>query len=185
MANRLFGVASNNALSQTRKVLQEIDCEKTDFKLSLFKNIILTGNRTFTVEEKDIDIWLDKYEIGQNTYTILSLLYPNLKLDQTSFHQDHCHPYSGFEKKNLSLLNLSDEKIEEWQFKRNLLPNLQFLEGHENESKNNNPLKEWIQSGKEIKYMPSNVPLELKDFDKFFEERRKLLKNELKNIFGI
>lgn len=185
MANRLFGVASNNALSQTRKVLQGIDCKKTDFKLSLFNNIILTGNRTFTVEDKDIDIWLDKYEIGQNTYTILSLLYPDLNLDQTSFHQDHCHPYSGFEKKNLSVLNLSDEKIEEWQFKRNLLPNLQFLERSKNESKNNTPLKDWIQSGNKIEYMPSNVSLELKDFDKFFEERRKLLKNELKNVFEI
>ena len=82
-------------------------------------------------------------------------------------------------------VNLSDEKIEEWQFKRNLLPNLQFLERSKNESKNNTPLKDWIQSGNKIEYMPSNVSLELKDFDKFFEERRKLLKNELKNVFGI
>jgi uncharacterized protein with ParB-like and HNH nuclease domain len=185
MANRLFGIASNNALSQTRKALQNIDCKKTPFNLSLFKNIVLTGNRTFTVEEKDIDVWLDKYEIGQNTYTILLLLYPNLKLDQTSFHQDHCHPYAGFDKKNLSNLNLSDEEISKWQFKRNLLPNLQFLEGHENEAKNKTPLKDWIDSGNEIKYMPSNVSLELKDFCIFFEERRKLIKAELKNIFNI
>ena len=185
LAKRLFGVSSNYALLSTRNALKELNCKKIDFSLNLFGNVSLTGGRTFAVDEKEIDRWLDNYEKGQSTYIILSLLYPNLKLNQVSFHQDHCHPYVQFEKKNIESLNLSDEKIAEWQKMRNLLPNLQFLEGTENEHKNKTPLKKWIEEGNDFSYHPEGISLEFKDFEKFFEERRKLIKNKLKEIFEV
>ena len=184
-AKRLFGIASNEALNVTRNALKNIDCTQTPFSLALFKNITLTGARTFTVTESDIDYWLDNYEKGQNTYTLLSLLYPNLKLSQFSFHQDHCHPYAGFEEKHISELGLSPEKIEEWKKKRNLLPNLQFLEGSENESKNQTPLEKWVSPSRDFLYHPKDVSLELKDFDTFFEARKAMMKNKLMEIFEI
>ena len=186
MAKRLFGVASNNALNSTRNTLKSINCKKTSFTLSLFNDVTLTGGRTFKVDEKmDIDYWLDNYEKGQNTYILLSLLYPNLKLSQVSFHQDHCHPYIEFDNKNIASLGLTQEKVADWQKKRNLLPNLQFLEGSENESKNKMPIKQWVANGNDFKYHPVGISLELKDFDIFFEKRRELIKKELKTIFEI
>jgi hypothetical protein len=65
------------------------------------------------------------------------------------------------------------------------LPNLQFLEGAENESKNKTPLKEWVEEGNDFEYHPEGVSLELKDFDTFFTERRKLIKEELMKIFEL
>ena len=185
LAKRLFGVASNSALSTTRNVLKNLDCKHTAFNLKLFENATLVGGRTFTIDENELDRWLDTYEKGQSTYILLSLLYPNLKLSQVAFHQDHCHPYTAFENKNIATLGLDDEKVKEWQKKRNLLPNLQFLEGAENESKNKTPLKEWVEEGNDFEYHPENISLELKDFDTFFTERRKLMKDELKKIFEI
>lgn len=185
LAKRLFGVASNSALSTTRNVLKNLDCKHTAFSLKLFENATLVGGRTFTIDENELDRWLDTYEKGQSTYIILSLLYPNLKLSQVAFHQDHCHPYAGFENKNIAVLGLDDEKVKEWQKKRNLLPNLQFLEGAENESKNKTPLKEWVEEGNDFEYHPENISLELKDFDVFFVERRKLIRDKLKEIFEI
>ena len=184
-AKRLFGIASNEALNVTRNALKNIDCTQTPFSLALFKNITLTGARTFTVTESDIDYWLDNYEKGQNTYTLLSLLYPDLKLSQFSFHQDHCHPYAGFEEKHISELGLSPEKIEEWKKKRNLLPNLQFLKDSENESKNQTPLEKWVSPSRDFLYHPKDVSLALKDFDTFFEERKTMMKNNLMEIFEI
>lgn len=185
MAQRLFGVASNDALNKTRNVLKNLNCKKAVFSLSLFAEITLTGGRTFTVTEKDIDLWLDNYEKGQSTYLLLALLYPNYKLSQVSFHQDHCHPHVSFDSKNIAALNLPEEKVKEWQKKRNLLPNLQFLEGTENEHKNKTPLIQWVQEGNSFAYSPAGVSLELKDFDEFFKERRKLIKKELAAIFGV
>lgn len=184
-AKRLFGVASNDALNSTRKALTEIDCKKTTFSLSIFSKIILTGGRTFTVNVSDIDYWLDNYEKGQSTYLLLSLLYPNLKLSQVSFHQDHCHPYVGFDTKALSRIGISGDKIKAWQKMRNLLPNLQFLEGKENESKNKTPLAEWVNSGKDFEYHPKDISLAIKDFENFYKERRTLMKNKLMSIFEI
>lgn len=185
LAKRLFGIASNDALNSTRNALKCIDCKHTPFSLDLFSKITLTGGRTFTVDSTNIDYWLDTYEKGPNTYVILSLLYPNLKLSQVAFHQDHCHPYAGFGNKAISVLGLDDDKVKEWQKKRNLLPNLQFLEGAENESKNKTPLIDWVDKGNSFSYRPQNISLELKDFDEFFKQRRALIKKELLNIFGV
>lgn len=185
LAKRLFGVASNSALTTTRNELKKIDCKNTPFSLKLFEKVELVGGRTFKIDEVELDRWLDKYEKGQSTYILLSLLYPNLKLSQVAFHQDHCHPYIGFENKNIALLGLDDDKVKDWQKKRNLLPNLQFLEGAENESKNKTPLKDWVAEGNDFEFHPEGVSLELKNFDAFFDERRKLIKEELKKIFDL
>ena len=80
---------------------------------------------------------------------------------------------------------MSEDVIKDWQRKRNLLPNLQFLEGCENESKNKTPLKEWVKAGNDFKYHPDGVSLELKDFETFFVQRRKLIKIELMKIFEL
>ena len=122
-----------------------------------------------------------------DSYTILTLLYPTLKLNQVAFHQDHCHPYAGFSSTELKLMGLVDEKISEWQHKRNLIPNLQLLEGRENECKNKTPLKKWLEEDPRhtIAYMPADVSVELKDFESFFEGRRKLIKAELMRVFHV
>jgi hypothetical protein len=185
MAKNLFGVASNSALNSTRNSLKSLNCEKMPFTLSLFTNVVLTGDRNFNVTEKDIEDWLNKYEKGKNTYVLLTLLYPNHKLNQVSFHQDHCHPHVGFDNKNIKNLKISDDKIKDWQRKRNLLPNLQFLEGKENTIKSKTPLKDWVAINGPIQYCPKDVSLELKDFDYFFESRKNLMKNELMNLFDI
>ena len=157
MAKRLFGVASNSALNNTRNALKQVDCKKTSFSLSLFSNVTLTGNRDFSVSKENIDYWLDNYEKGQSTYILLALLYPDLKLSQVSFHQDHCHPYTSFDDKKIRKLGISKAKQTDWQKKRNLLPNLQFLKGSENESKNKTPLKEWVEKGNTFDYYPTMI----------------------------
>ena len=73
----------------------------------------------------------------------------------------------------------------QWKKKRNLLPNLQFLEGSENESKNQTPLEKWVSPSRDFLYHPKDVSLELKDFDTFFEARKTMMKNKLMEIFEI
>lgn len=185
MAKGLFGVASNSSLSESRRVLRDINCAKTPFSLSLFKDIILTGNRTFTVSTTEIENWVDTFEKGNNTYILLTLLYPHLKLNQQSFHQDHCHPWAWFENKKIAELDLDPKTVEKWQKMRNRLPNLQFLEGSENESKNKTPLKDWVAAGNDFDYHPVRASLELKDFAKFYKSRRTLILKELNSIFDL
>ena len=184
-AKGLFGVASNSALKNARDALKAVDCAKTPFDMSLFDSVMMTGGRDFKVRESDIDFWLGKYEKGSNTLVLLLLLYPNLKVDQVVFHQDHVHPYALFETKHIKQYGLPKETIERWRKQRNLLPNLQLLEGKENEEKNKTPLLQWVAQGHSFDYFPEAVSLEITNFDAFFEARKKLMKQRLAEVFGV
>lgn len=181
----LFGVASNTAITETRKAVQAItNYKKTPFTLDLFKDVKLTGDLNFKVTQDTIDRCFE-YEKGSYTFMILSLLYPEIKLEAMSFHQDHVHPYTGFDNKKIKALNLDKDTIAKWQSMRNKLPNLELLQGSENESKNAMQLKERLAKGNKVKFMPDGISTEFKDFEKFYEEREKIMKNELSSILGV
>ena len=99
-------------------------------------------------------------------------------------HKDHLHPESMFCKKELKKLNLSEEDMEFYLDKNNWnsILNLQLLYGNDNESKNNESLKEWVEKNK-INCKKQLIPekyTDAADFKKFIEARKILLKEKLK-----
>jgi uncharacterized protein with ParB-like and HNH nuclease domain len=181
----LFGVASNTAITETRKAVQAItNFKKTPFTLDLFKDVKLTGDLNFKVTKETIDRCFE-YEKGSYTFMVLSLLYPEVKLEAMSFHQDHVHPYTGFDNKKIKTLILDKDTVTKWQSMRNKLPNLELLQGPENESKNAMPLKDWLAKGNSVKFMKEGISTEFKDFEKFYEERESIMKKELSSILGV
>lgn len=185
---QIFGSSNTTALTKVRTVLEKTPGK---FNYSLLQDIRFHGDNTLRYTDMDIESLLDTYEIGPYTFMLLSLLYPNLKYEQVGFHQDHLHPYSAFETKKLTGLILPDgneitpEKIQEWQHLRNTIPNLQLLEGRENESKNKSPLEKWMNEPKNrdcVKYLPTNVPLDLCHFEEFYTARKMMMCNQLKSI---
>lgn len=117
---------------------------------------------------------------------ILSLLYPEIKIDQVEFHQDHMHPVFEFNPDNLKEKGLSDNDIKDFQIMKDQLPNLQLLKGLENKSKSKTPLKEWLAQGNERdKYLPKDISTELKDFRTFYNERKKVMKTKLIDILEV
>lgn len=178
---QIFGTASNSALTIIREALSG-KCNQ--FTLSALSSVRFTGDRNLRYTEDEI-VSLFDLEKGAYTFMVLSLLYPNLKYSQKGFHQDHMHPYSAFNDKNLKSLPLDDTKRIEWQQMRNKLANLQLLEGRENESKNSTSLNEWLKepmNSDNVKYLPSSVSYDLCEFDTFMIERQKLMSAELKRI---
>ena len=180
---QLFGAAGNAALSKTKKAIDEHKISKEGFKLNYFKELKFVADRDFVIRDEDLEKMLDYDKGSAYSFMVLSLLYPELKLGQIEWHQDHMHPYTKFKTENLKKYNLSNEQIEDWQILRNKIPNLQLLEGKENESKNKKDLEEWLLTHT-VKYLP-NVSYKLENFEEFFKERKKLLKNKLKEIFGL
>lgn len=178
----LYGVASNAALTSTRAALEKLNCKKVDFDIILFDSVILVGDRDFKIREDDINSYMDK-EKGKYTFYILSLLYPNLKLDQVKFHQDHAHPYNAFE--NLDKDKLTKEQIDRWKILRDTLPNLELLEGSENESKNDMSLTDWINKGNKVEYSDEKESTDLYNFDNYYKKRKEKMITELKRIFDV
>ena len=183
---QIFGVASNQAISSVRNEMNKAIQKKEKFKMEILSELSLVGDRNFLINDDYLET-LFKYDKGPYTFMILTLLYPNIIVNGTyKFHQDHMHPFTGFVDSKLKAINIDENTIHRWKKDRNKLANLQLLQSDENESKNRSPLIDWLQTHQsEVKYLPENISYELKNFDEFFKERKNLLKNQLKEIFGI
>ena len=186
---QVFGAATNSALTSIREALKAAPTDS--FKMGNLLKVRFTGERTLRYTSEEIDAMFDTYEIGAYTFMLLSLLYPNLKYSQKGFHQDHMHPYAGFEESKIANLKLPDGSIiddvrkDEWRRRRNTLANLQLLEGRENERKNATPLVDWIKviaNSENAKYMPSDSSFELSHFEDFMDKRQRLMSDALKAI---
>lgn len=106
------------------------------------------------------------------TYFVLSTLHLN-HFDFSQPHDiDHLHPKDNIEKGKL--------KSEQC----NSIVNLQLLEEKNNrKEKNSLPLEDWVKTDPQKKvsdsFIPAGISLAVKDFDKFYEERKKLMVSEL------
>jgi uncharacterized protein with ParB-like and HNH nuclease domain len=165
--------------------------KNTRFSFTEYQHTKLSGGKKLTIDAEDVEGFLD-YKKGAFTFLLLSVLYPDLKLDQISFHQDHMHPYSKFKPSKLKTIGLTDEVINTWLDMRDQLPNLQLLEGQENTQKQATDLAKWVDdnAGDETYYRKRNYilpkqSLNLSDFDDFFINRRHLLRKSLHKLFGI
>lgn len=186
---QIFSTASNSALTYIRDELTAAPSDS--FSMENLKNIRFTSGINLCYTADEIDAMFETYEIGAKTFMILSLLYPHLKYSQKGFHQDHMHPYAGFEESKIKDLVLPDGTVidddtkEEWRRRRNTLANLQLLEGRENESKKATPLVDWLKvtgNRENTKYLPEDVSCELANFEEFMEKRQELMSKKLKEI---
>ena len=70
----------------------------------------------------------------------------------------------------------------------NTIINLQLLDESRNKSKQDMPLKDWVEAFKpdmDAQLIPRNVNLDTSDIDIFFKERKKLLAQKLRDVFSI
>jgi hypothetical protein len=170
----IYGSSGDQVLAAVRKAMA--DCRKAglDFDLAAFESSVrLPGGKSFAVSEETLDELLLSLK-GPRTFALLSMLTPHLKFEQIHFHQDHIHPHARFSTPSLRKLRLADEQVWDWQAKCNALPNLQLLEGHENQSKQATPFAEWLTAEfpnlREAKtflhrhHIPDDVSLDLGNF---------------------
>lgn len=129
-------------------------------------------------------------------FAILSFLYPNLDYKNNDFHKDHLHAENLYKeyKKLGEAKKLKDTNYNYYDFYAyDSLPNLQMLDANENKAKQDKPLEQWIKEScknksdrKEFlkRHLIPDVDLSLENFDNFYEERKKLLMDELKKILN-
>lgn len=200
LLKQIYGGQGDLVLSTIRDALRKKDrdnyvLEQTDFSFNLLLNAKLPGNKALIITNEDIEEILE-YRKGPYTFMMLSLLYPNLRFGQVKFHQDHIHPASLFTDAKLKKYDISKEKWKRWQEMKDRLPNLQLMEGKENESKNKTPFKNWlygkdanknpnvsdIDRFKKDNYISTGLSLDFEDFEYFYEARKNMLKDEIKKV---
>lgn len=192
LVKKIYGGQSDTVISHIREALKNSQIIKNrkfnfddlanEFELRSFKQLKITKD--------DLDEILN-YKKGAYSFMILSLLYPQLRYGQVKFHQDHIHPDSFFTNAKLKELNLSKDEIVKWRDKKDRLPNLQILEKRDNQSKNKTEFKTWLniienkgadkQKYIADNYIPLNTSYDIKNFNEFYMERRKILMQQIMN----
>ncbi len=178
----LFGVAGNSTLTETRRCLKG----QKQFSMSLFKDIVLAGSRTFKLNNDDeIRHWLETYKKGDKySFMILSLLDPNFDGSKI-VDEDHLYPES--------LL----KKYPEYDSYKDSLLNLNLLQAKENRKiKSDMLLDDYIKQlenknvdpNSVIKFLPK-LDEELKsysidEFLTFCQKRENLMVDAIKNIIS-
>ena len=124
---------------------------------------------------------------GEALY-FLGLGWLNQKAE-IKYDQDHLHPAEGFNRLCPNGVPLKDWM--RWQQGYNKLPNLQYLSASDNRSKNQTSLYEYYHNELDSRrqrdfvqqgMIPEGVSLELRDFGNFYEKRRELLRDKLREL---
>lgn len=206
MIKKIFSASVEGVLTSILSRLKQTNLDgeielrcKDHFDFDALKHIEFQ-EKTLKMEEADIDDILNLKK-GPLTFMVLSLLYPELKLGEVKWHQDHIHPQYGFEKKRLIKyfaergMLIDDVTAKEWARKANTLVNLQLLTGKQNQEKSKTPLTKWIfdqhpEDDKRQKYceehfVDTEIGFELENFDAYYAKRAEHLKNKLIEIFGV
>ncbi len=187
LIKRVFGGTSDNTLTQIRRTftddisVNKIDPELKEFPVSdMFKYI----KKDTSVGDDFIEEILYTQKDDRYAFSILSLLYPNLDYRNNDFHKDHIHAESMYEY-------LSDEdKYNYGWVAYNSIYNLQMLDANENMSKQDSKLDEWVnfetsddsrEQFLKLHLIP-NVNLDISNFEEFFEERKIILMDKIRNI---
>ncbi|MCD5383768.1 DUF262 domain-containing protein [candidate division WOR-3 bacterium] len=201
LLKQTYGGQGDRVLANIRDALTEKESKENGskryklrqntFSFDLLKNAKLPGAKSLKITDDDVEEILE-YRKGPYTFMVLSLLYPNLRLGQVKFHQDHIHPASLFTDAKLRKYGISQDKWKKWQEMKDMLPNLQLMEGSENESKNKTPFKDWLNNTysdeternnfMKDNYIPEGISIEFIDFEMFYEKRKKILEEKIKEV---
>lgn len=118
---------------------------------------------------------------------ILYYLSLNWIKNGPKYEQDHIHPHERFYKDKPTGINMTDWA--EWRKLSNRLPNLQYLEGRPNASKQDIPLLEYYNDMNTVQqaefkinsYIP-DTSFEISNFGEFYRLRKEILENEIKKL---
>ena len=190
----IFGGRSDYVLRNMRGILQSTNVKTfpADIIYSQFRKEYFIDNIVLD------DLLKSQYNSVDGSYLLL-LLYPDVVQSYgANVHQDHMHPQSVF-KDRKKVTELIPEK--DWDFALNeenwnSVLNLQLLPGRENSSKQDVPLKKWVEEHLKdytpreicdklyVDESPNLDLLEYQNFRDFIESRRVKLKEKLLNIIG-
>ncbi len=151
---------------------------------------LLDEKSEFRVTEGKIE---DILAVGKNnriTEEILYLLSREWYNDTLKYELDHLHPASRFKETNPIGVSISDWS--NWRKVCDTLPNLNLLEGRSNASKSAESLQafyddmndEQKQVFRKHAMIPDGVSLELQDFGIFYEKRKELLREKIRELLN-
>ena len=188
----VFGRAADSLLTSLRRVIRENLDDPEGFPLDKILAGYRGTARDLTFDDVFVDRLLATQKDDPNCYSILALFQPDVDIQQI-LHSDHLHPAAGFGKDRLNQLDYlaGNRELRAYYEDRaiwNCVCNLWLLTESENTSKQDEPLKEWLEPrlGKTTldPLIPPGTSLDFADYKDFIEKRRAFLKTMLEGLVG-
>lgn len=191
LLRRVFGGKPDNVI----KIIRDLNKEnRGEFPLVEIIEKFKGTNKSLLFSDDEIENLLQQKYGTPYTYSLLSLLYPSLDFNN-KFHVDHIFAKNLFTKKTLLEHGISIENIDGYQFRMNDIANLQLLEDIPNMEKQDKPFDIWLPSVypteqeqndfKTKHFIPKNLDLKLSNFIVFYEKRRNLIIEAIKELTKI
>lgn len=175
--------------SGTTNKLQQMKSNINSFNFEFTLDMLNQMNDLRVTESKIEDV-LNSEKGSRVAGEVLYYLSINWINKNFKYEQDHLHPDNRF---NLSRPStVTQEEWKRWCGIRNRLPNLHLLEGRSNGSKNDMSLIDYCNDMNEMQkteffqksMIPHNISLEIQDFGKFYEARRSILMQKIRDLLG-
>ena len=189
-----FGGNSDNVLSNMRdEIDRQFNLTKT-FNYDELKNKKSFVRKFFLKDSDDIEDVVDDtmYGTARAYYILSQMSSADYSGKDKKYHMDHIHPKAGFTEGKLAECGCKD-RLQDWLEMRNQLPNLQLLRELYNKEKSKTPIAEYVASMpskmaknfRKENFLPPISDLELKKFDKFYEDRKERIVKELCKILDV
>lgn len=188
LLGRVFGEQADRLLTDLRRLLQDIG-RHDQFPEDALGHYLRRRGMSFSVEQ--IDAFANETGANDaNAFLLLSLLAPGLNRQEGGFHIYHLHPVAYSTKERLSDAGLSPAAIawarEHW----NRLPNLSMLPDHLADGQPTAKLADWIDrhdNSRQVRTLAliPDVDLDVAHFQAFYEARRQMLVEELRQRLGV
>lgn len=189
LLKRVFGGQADAILSSMRSVIRENIKSTAYFPLEQVIEKFQGSNKDLRFDDEFLHNLLDTQYGEGRCRVLLHLLFPEMSSTET-FHIDHLHAKSEFDRSSLKVHEFLTENRELMEFYANPvhwngMANLHLLNDSQNLSKKARRLSEWVGSSgitvtkQSLLLGEDNVSLEFNEFREFYIQRRLALKERL------
>lgn len=178
----IWGSGLDTLLRDLRDVITEHGSD--GFPVAQIEERMAARGKSLTLTPQEIDDLLNLKYGTRRTFASLAMLFPHVDT-RNIHHVDHVVSRSRLSLPALRRAGLSDDQAESVSSRRDLLPNLQLLEGPENVAKKDDDPLEWARAtypdGSFEAYLDRNslpgLPHDPAELDEWFDRRRDLLRS--------
>lgn len=191
----VWGSGLDTLLRDIRDVIKREGA--TGFPLAAIEYAMAARGKSLAVTDELIDDVLGLSYGGGRTWAVLATLFDHVNTQQ-QYHVDHVFSQAQLDPKSLKAVKsddgsrkFDDQRIEELVGKRDLLPNLELLPGMVNIGKSDTEPDTWVLSRYpgdderagfvKANALPTPLPHTADDFLAFFDARRALLVERIKD----
>ena len=186
LLNNVFGRASEQILTNTRKVLKDHQ-DDADFPFDALNAELMRMNYSVYLDENSLKRYLST--TYPNAFLPLSLLYNDYLWGVLPHQQDHIFPQAMFSKENPLFTGLSPEQQDRYLALRDRIGNLELLLNDENNEKSAKSFETWLHSRDKSFRSRHLIPaddelLKFENFEAFIQARETLITDRIKKIIA-